>query len=137
MIVASRPAIAIVFPASPPAQVSVPRTMTAPGESCCRSDVASRQSFGITGAIWISTSPPGRLLPQERAGLRPRLAQLQETGARLVREPHGRAREHEAREHQEDERGPHRDPPAPTEAACDAAGWGFSIVTVYFCSSRS
>ena len=58
MIVASSPAISIVFPARPPAQVRVPRTMKAPGESCCRSEVASRQSFGMTGAIWISTSPP-------------------------------------------------------------------------------
>ena len=58
VIVASSPAITIVFPARPPAQVRVPRTMKAPGESCCRSEVASRQSFGMTGAIWISTSPP-------------------------------------------------------------------------------
>jgi hypothetical protein len=38
--------------------VSVPRTIMAPGVSCWRSGVASRQPSGTTGVIWISTSPP-------------------------------------------------------------------------------
>ena len=58
MIVASRPTIEMVFPASPPAQVSVPRTIIAPGVISWRSGVASRQPSGTFGAIWISTSPP-------------------------------------------------------------------------------
>ena len=66
VIVVSSPAMRSVLPARPPAQVSVPRTSTAPGVSCCRSGVARRQPSGTTGAIWISTSPPvGRFQSSE------------------------------------------------------------------------
>ena len=79
----------------------------------------------------------GRLLPEERVGLLSRLAQLEEAGTGLVSEAGGRAREHEAREEQEDEPRLHRAPPTPAAAAGGGVAFGFSIVTVYFSSSRS
>ena len=69
--------------------------------------------------------------------LRPRLTQLEKARPGLVSDAAGGAREHEAREEPENQSGLHRAPPTPVAAAGCAFSLGFSIVTVYFSSSRS
>jgi cell division protease FtsH len=51
LLVVSSPSIAIALPSMPPSHVSVPRTMSAPGVSCCWPAVANRHSLGRMGAM--------------------------------------------------------------------------------------
>ena len=115
----------------------MPRTIIAPGESCCRSWVASRHPSGITGAIWISTSPPVGFFHRNDQVSSARLAQLEEAGAGLVGRRRSRGRERQAESEREDETPPHRAPLPPAAAAGGGAGFGISIVTVYFSSRRA
>ena len=72
VIVDSSPSIASVLPAMPPSQVSVPRTTSAPGVSCCCPAVASRHSVGDDRRDVDLDLAARRLLPEEAVGPRRR-----------------------------------------------------------------
>ena len=138
MTVVSSPAMAIVLPARPPAQVSVPLTTNAPGVSCCRSGVKSRHPSGTTGAMEISISPPVGFFQRNeyvpgavsRSSRKP--GRTSWACAGVARTASARAPPAATRRNAP----PHHVLPLPPRRGAGAT-FGISIVTLYFARSRS